>query len=192
MPRDTKAAKSVGEFWVCCKLAMNGWAPALTRDGLERTDILAERHARSPEAGGRPSLISVQVKTSRSERWPLNPEKIGAQRNDEEWFVLVGWNEATQDLSSYVVPRDHVTAGAWLAHMSWLNDPKFTDRRHCPSSQARIGADVFAGYRDRWDLLLEPTSKAPILLPKHLHGIALRGDCALPPWHPWTQELPDW
>ena len=43
MVSDTKAVKSVGEFWTCCKLAMNGWAPALTRDGLERTDILAER-----------------------------------------------------------------------------------------------------------------------------------------------------
>ena len=42
MVSDTKAVKSVGEFWTCCKLAMNGWAPALTRDGLERTDILAE------------------------------------------------------------------------------------------------------------------------------------------------------
>jgi hypothetical protein len=33
--------KTVGEHWVCATLARYGWAPALTRDGLERTDILA-------------------------------------------------------------------------------------------------------------------------------------------------------
>ena len=38
---DTKMVKTVGEHWVCATLARHGWAPALTRDGLERTDILA-------------------------------------------------------------------------------------------------------------------------------------------------------
>ena len=75
MSRDTKAVKSVGEFWVCCKLAMNGWAPALTRDGLKRTDILAE-YSDSLSDSAAASLISVQVKTSRNERWPLNAEKL--------------------------------------------------------------------------------------------------------------------
>lgn len=67
MVSDTKAVKSVGEFWTCCKLAMNGWAPALTRDGLERTDILAERSHAPFDV----TQISVQVKTSRNERWAL-------------------------------------------------------------------------------------------------------------------------
>lgn len=38
---DTKMTKSVGEHWTCATLARHGWAPALTRDGMERTDILA-------------------------------------------------------------------------------------------------------------------------------------------------------
>ncbi len=38
---DTKMPKSAGEHWVCSVLARLGWAVALTRDGLERTDILA-------------------------------------------------------------------------------------------------------------------------------------------------------
>jgi hypothetical protein len=41
---DTKMIKTVGEHWVCATLARYGWAPALTRDGLERTDILAVCH----------------------------------------------------------------------------------------------------------------------------------------------------
>ena len=38
---DTKQVKTVGEHHVAAELARRGWAPALTRDGLERTDILA-------------------------------------------------------------------------------------------------------------------------------------------------------
>jgi hypothetical protein len=33
--------KNAGEHWVCSVLSRYGWAAALTRDGLERTDILA-------------------------------------------------------------------------------------------------------------------------------------------------------
>lgn len=33
--------KSAGEHWTCAELARSKWAPALTRDGIARTDILA-------------------------------------------------------------------------------------------------------------------------------------------------------
>jgi hypothetical protein len=35
--------KAAGEHWVASMLARHSWAPALTRDGLERTDILAAK-----------------------------------------------------------------------------------------------------------------------------------------------------
>lgn len=38
---DRKMTKTVGEHWVCATLARHNWAPALTRDGIARTDILA-------------------------------------------------------------------------------------------------------------------------------------------------------
>ena len=38
---DTKQTKSIGEHWAASELARRGWAPAFTRDGLARTDILA-------------------------------------------------------------------------------------------------------------------------------------------------------
>jgi hypothetical protein len=47
---DTKMVKTVGEHWVCATLARHGWAPALTRDGLERTDILSQSTAREEGA----------------------------------------------------------------------------------------------------------------------------------------------
>jgi hypothetical protein len=37
---DTKMVKTAGEHWACSMLARHGWAPALTRDGTERTDVL--------------------------------------------------------------------------------------------------------------------------------------------------------
>jgi hypothetical protein len=56
---DYKMIKSAGEHWVCATLARHGWAPALTRDGLERTDILAV----STKLAERP-VIEMQVKTA--------------------------------------------------------------------------------------------------------------------------------
>jgi len=37
---DTKMTGTIGEHFACAMLARHGWAPALTRDGLARTDIL--------------------------------------------------------------------------------------------------------------------------------------------------------
>ena len=69
---DTKQTKSVGEHHMCAMLARLDWAPALTRDGLARTDILAVH-----TDGDRP-MIEVQVKSIRgasdSVSWPLGPE----------------------------------------------------------------------------------------------------------------------
>jgi hypothetical protein len=56
---DTKMVKTVGEHWVCATLARHGWAPALSRDGLERTDILAV----NTKSTDRP-IVEIQVKTA--------------------------------------------------------------------------------------------------------------------------------
>ncbi|WP_210383731.1 MULTISPECIES: hypothetical protein [unclassified Corynebacterium] len=68
---DTKQTKTIGEHHVASELARRGWAPALTRDGLERTDILAV--FTEPEWR---RMIEVQVKTARvpaggQANWPL-------------------------------------------------------------------------------------------------------------------------
>jgi hypothetical protein len=67
---DTKMIKTVDEHWVCATLARYGWAPALTRDGLERTDILAVNTVLVDRL-----VIEMQVKTAsqrgRVTSWPL-------------------------------------------------------------------------------------------------------------------------
>ena len=56
---DTKRVKTIGEHHVAAELARRGWTPALTRDGIERTDILAV--FTDPENR---RMIEVQVKTA--------------------------------------------------------------------------------------------------------------------------------
>src|SRR5260370_17489402 len=69
---DRKMTKTVGEHWVCATLARHDWAPALTRDGIARTDILAV----GTLLPDRPT-IEIQVKTAsargRNPSWPLGP-----------------------------------------------------------------------------------------------------------------------
>ena len=80
--------RTMGEHWVCAALARYGWAPALTRDGLERTDILAvntDLHHR-PVAG-----MQVKTASQRGEgtNWLLGTKAQFLAKSAHEWFVLV-------------------------------------------------------------------------------------------------------
>jgi hypothetical protein len=68
---DTKMTKTVGEHWVCATLARYGRAPALTRDGLARTDILAV----GTLLASRPT-VEIQVKTA-SDRGGTRHGRLG-------------------------------------------------------------------------------------------------------------------
>ena len=88
MVADYKMTKTVGEHWVCAMLARYGWAPALTRDGIERTDILAV----GTHLPDRPTLeIQVKTATDTGERtsWPLGGVTSITAASVHEWFVLV-------------------------------------------------------------------------------------------------------
>ncbi len=58
---ENKETKTVGEHLVVSALARRGWAPALTRDGLERTDILAVA-THDPER----RMVDIQVRQQRA------------------------------------------------------------------------------------------------------------------------------
>src|SRR5690349_3632677 len=109
---DTKMVKSVGEHWVCSELARRGWAPALTRDGLSRTDILAV----GVDRPGRPQ-IEVQVKAATqvgTTSWELGSTINHQALSDREWFVLVVVPQPGEPLAAYIMPRDHVAAAAYI------------------------------------------------------------------------------
>ncbi len=184
--------ESAGEHWVCAVLARIGWAPALVRDALERTDILAVQ----TEAGAR-RTIEVQVKTaSPSERpnWLLGPRAQQAALSRHEWFALVALQDSPALAPrTFVVPRDHVAAAAWIHRQDWLTDPGApAGRRRTSAAQARVQAEVFERYENWWDLLGTPTDQVPVMLPERFRDLALDPRVGLPEDHPWQMGLPDW
>lgn len=176
------------------ELARRGWAPALTRDGLERTDILAV--FTTPE---KRRMIEVQVKTARESgaglvNWPLGAKTQGPSQHEREYFVLVA---VPDDLElpprSFVVPRSHVAAAAWMEHMDWLTDPTIVvGKRNAPVDRARVKVAAFEGNENRWDLLLVDEDEAPVLLPSRFRDLAQDRRVGLPPQHSWNGRLPWW
>jgi hypothetical protein len=189
---DTKMTKTVGEHWACATLARHGWAPALTRDGIERTDILAV----GTHLPRRPTLeIQVKAASDRGTRtsWPLGGVVHAFAASEHEWFVLVLLPKVPQAPKAFVVPRDHVCAAAWIAHEDWRTDPSAPEgKRNAGVSRARTALKIWQRYEDRWDLLGTATSRVPVLLPDWLRERAQDNRVGLPPGHPWNKELPEW
>jgi hypothetical protein len=189
---DNKMTKSAGEHWVCSVLARLGWAAALTRDGLERTDILAV-HSQQPRR-----MIEVQVKTANDHgkpNWLIGPKAQQRALSEREWFtlVLLPASDAWHAPRTFTVPRDHVAAAAWIVHQDWLTDPSAPiGTRNTPVEKARVNVDIWEGYEDRWDLLNESAYDAPVLLPTWVRHVALQERVGLPPDHPWRATLPEW
>ncbi|MGC5585897.1 hypothetical protein [Ornithinimicrobium sp. W1665] len=189
---DTKQTKTIGEHWACCELARRGWAPALTRDGIERTDILAVKNH------GERLMVEVQVKTTVAVpgrvSWHLGSLAHSVAGGEHEWVVLVAADpEPRGPLRSFVVPRSHVSAAAWISHMDWLTHPDApAGKRTASVEHARVKVEVFAAYEDRWDMVERPTEQAPVLLPTAFRSLATEQRVGLPPAHPWHQDLPSW
>jgi len=176
-------------------LSRFGWAAALTRDGIERTDILAAQTDESRR------MIEVQVKgaqdggSGRWSKWIVNAKAQQFARTDNEWFALV-LLPMKGDLSAprtFIVPRDHLSAATWIVHQEWLTDPEAPlGKRNTPLSYARVPAAVFEGYENRWDLLTGSAFEAPVLLGPQLRNWAQDQRIGLPPEHPWNENLPTW
>ena len=79
---DTKLTAAAGEHYVCSMLARYGWAASLTRDGLERTDVLAV-HSLSRV------MVEVQAKTIRTWSWMLGRKGTLPDLSGHEWYVFV-------------------------------------------------------------------------------------------------------
>lgn len=184
--------KTVGEHWVCATLARHNWAPALTRDGIARTDILAV----ATHLANRPTVeIQVKAATDVGSRtsWPLPRVTELLAASGHEWFVFVLLPKVPVAPRAFVVPRDHVSAATWIVHENWRTDPSVPEgRRNAPLSRARIELVIWQGYEDRWDLLGTPTSTVPVLLPSWLRQRCQEERVGLPPGHPWNDDLPVW
>lgn len=190
---DTKQTKTIGEHYAAGELARRGWAPALTRDGLERTDILAV------STGTARRLIEVQVKTAMNTawkyvNWPLGEKSQQPSASEQEYFVLVG---ILHDLEVrprfFVMPRSHVAAAAWITHQHWLTEPGVpAGKRNVPASRSRVHIPIFERYEDRWDLLDVDERSCPVLLPPEYRDLAQESRVGLPDGHSWRTSLPTW
>lgn len=190
---DTKQTKTIGEHYAAAELARRGWAPALTRDGLERTDILAVK------TDGDRRLIEVQVKTAMNTawqyvNWPLGEKSQQPSASEVEYFVMVGvLSDTSVPPRFFVVPRSHVAAAAWIAHQNWLTEPGIpAGKRNAPVSRSRVHLKTFERYEDRWDLLEVDERACPVLLPAEYRGFALEARVGLPADHAWHTALPVW
>jgi len=129
-------------------LARHGWGAALTRDGLERTDILAVRTSEPRQ------MIEVQVKSANdvggTTSWPLGSKSQLPELTDREWFVMVILPPSPIQIPrSFVVPRNHVAAAAWIAHMNWLSEPGVElGKRNAGPDRARVNVDAWARYEE--------------------------------------------
>jgi hypothetical protein len=184
--------KTVGEHWVCATLARHNWAPALTRDGIARTDILAV----GTHLTHRPA-VEIQVKTASGTgsktSWQLGGVTQVIAASQHEWFVPVLLPDIPQPPRAFIIPRDHVSAATWIVHENWRTDPSApAGKRNAGLSQARIQLIIWQDYEDRWDLLGTPTSDVPVLLPQWLRQRAHEQRVGLPPGHPWNQAMPQW
>ncbi len=186
---DNKLTKSAGEHWVCSVLSRLGWAAALTRDGVERTDILA--------ANLDGKHISIQVKTTT--QWSNPKFKLGEKgcdpaRSLHEWFVLVALGHRGWDTPrAFVVPRDHVAAGVWIRYREWLTNPSVEPgKRNSSLGQFWIDAWMFERYEQRWDLLACVADEVAVLLPPRCETLAIEKRVGLPKHHPWLSQRPKW
>ena len=184
---DTKQTKTIGEHYVAAELARRDWAPAMTRDGLERTDILAVFTQQDDRR-----LIEVQVKTSRvvGQRpgsWLLGSKAQQPSMSGREYFVLVALPSSMDGAPVYyVVPRNHLAAAAWISHMAWLTEPGVpVGKRNAGVDQSRVSAGVFAAYEGAWDLLHVDDRDVESRLPENYRELAGRPQVGLPPEHPW-------
>jgi hypothetical protein len=189
-PIDTKLTGAAGEHYVCSMLARYGWAASLTRDGLERTDVLAVHSVTR-------TMIEVQVKTLRAGgSWLLGRKGTLPAVSDHEWFAFVRLGPAPDPPESWLVPRNHVAAATWIGHMSWLLDPSAeAGKRNAGIESARMGEEVWAGYKDAWTDLGASTTDVAVRLPVWMKAKMSSGDIPpLPNDHPWLDptRVPAW
>ena len=148
-------------------LARLGWSPALTRDGVARTDILATW----PASG---HMIEVQVKTASYVRNPRVVMGNNAQqlaRSDHSGSC--SWRSASVRRTHHAATsstRDRVAAAVWIAHQNWLTDPSVPPgQRNAHIDQARTRLNFSRGTATAGTCCTSPLTArraAPTRLPR--------------------------
>lgn len=182
---------AAGTYHVAAQLAQRGWDTSLTIGNTPRTDLLAQHSAHR-------RLIAVQCKTSSgSQDFVLSAAcESPSPPGQDEWFVLTTLRAPDARPEFYVVPRDVIAAYIHIGHRAWLKGVARDGTPHRDSRMRSAERGMLQGYRERWDLLDEPASEAPYLLPAWV--FAWEPHVGLPDGHPGivvpdeASLLPDW
>ena len=78
--------------------------------------------------------------------------------------------------------------------MHWLTEPGIpAGQRNAGIDRSRMRLDAFAGYEDRYEMLMVDEGEAPVLLPPPYRTYAREERVGLPPGYRWRAKgLPEW
>lgn len=185
--RPTAMTGAAGEYFVAAELSMRGWLATVTIKNSPGVDVLAQRLDSSLS-------IAVQTKTaSRGNSFQLNQKCEGPSVGEHDWYVLVQLQEKGQEEPKrpprfFVIPRNVVAGAVYATHREWLATPGRRGQAHNDTSRRNLWVKDVANYEDAWDLLLAPTSGAPLVLdPRFDEAVKNHG---LPKGHPGWPKRP--
>jgi hypothetical protein len=158
MTRTAGLTGTAGEYYVAAELSLRGWLATPTIKNSPGTDVLAQYRERG-------ILVAIQTKTaSLNNEFMLNAGIEKPSFAENEWVVLVKLHGLVARPSFFVIPHNHVAAAAYARHKRSMPTPGRGGEPRRDTKIRMLIAKQFAGYEDRWDLLLQPTSEVPNLL----------------------------
>jgi hypothetical protein len=152
---------TAGEYHVAAELSRRGWLATVTIKNSPGTDVLAQKL----EPPSR--LVAIQTKTTSkgNARYLLKDSEERLSDRLDEWFVFVALREITERPDFYVVPRNVVACRLYSDYQNWIHSPGRGGRQRNPTTTRDLDVVQIVGYRERWDLLDQPTTAAPFPRP---------------------------
>ncbi len=142
------------EHFVVAELSRRGYIASLTARNTRGVDIQVSDLDES-------SFAHIQVKGIQAglNRWPLN-EKAESLSRPRLFYVFVRLAGLNERPEFYVIPSDVVATCVKADHDEWIRKLGKDGRPHQPTRMRRFLVTAAAKYRDKWDVLGLPASKA--------------------------------
>jgi hypothetical protein len=153
---------AAGEYYVAAELSLLGWLATVTIKNAPGTDVLAQHL-------GSGRVIAVQTKTRTGGNFQLGARDEVPTARDNEWYALVelaDFPTSRQRPTFYFVPRNVVAALLYTGHNRWLARPGLRGQQRNDSKRRSIHPSDVQWYREKWELLVSPTTKAGVHLDK--------------------------